>query len=93
MRPYARRAARLNAKGVKQRKCHRMREQRRVRTLRESENAICEQKHRKFDRLREQRRVRMLRENKGSEKTIICDRRARMRGVSEKVIDCENSGV
>ena len=45
MRPYVRRAARLNAKGVKkQRKCDRIREQRRVRTLRESENAILYEK-------------------------------------------------
>ena len=35
MRPYVRRVARLNAKGLKmQRKCDRMREQRRVRALR-----------------------------------------------------------
>ena len=45
MRPYARRVARLNAKGVKkQRKCDRMREQQRVRALRESENAILYEK-------------------------------------------------
>ena len=75
----------MNAEGViKQRKCDRMREQRRVGALQESENAILYEKSRNA-------------ESKSTENAIVCEhsgkRMLRESKVRENASLCEMSGA